>query len=140
MTQRSRAKNLLKRINQFRSDTFFISTGIPGLVGPLAAAANAAGGLKNLSVTANTAKKGAQTGCEICRSVCKPVDDLVGRPKPSSTVWGAPAASSARPLFAPAPQVFYPAPQSTAEIMANVAQGMPPVLDSAADVALMGKV
>ena len=46
---------------------------------PILALHGALDGLKSLSLNTRAARQAAVTSCEVARSLCKPVDELVGR-------------------------------------------------------------
>ena len=114
-------KSLRFKLRQLQSETFFITTGIPGIIGPMASLNNLTGSIKAMQLSTNALKKGAVTACDCARSVCKPVDDMFKR--------------SSSP-FAYNPQQSYYQPHYT-PVMQPVqhmhALSMPPMIDPTAD-------
>lgn len=115
-------KSLRTRLRQFRSETFFITTGIPGIVGPMASLNTLAGSLKTMQLSTNALKKGAVTACDCARSVCKPVDDMFKRS--SSPFAYNPQASYYQSHYTPVMQPMQP----------MHALPMPPMIDPTADL------
>lgn len=114
-------KSLRSKLRQFQSETFFVTTGIPGIVGPMASLNTLAGSLKTMQLSTNALKKGAVTACDCARSVCKPVDDMFKRT--SSPFAYNPQASYYQSHYAP---VMQPVQQMHA-------LSMPPMIDPTAD-------
>lgn len=111
-------KSLSTKLRKFQSETFFITTGIPGIVGPMASLNNLTSSLKAMQLSSNALKKGAVTACECARSVCKPVDDLFKR-------------SSSPLAYSSAPT--YHQTQYTPVLQPMYSMPLPPVIDHSAD-------
>jgi molybdopterin-guanine dinucleotide biosynthesis protein A len=111
--------SLRSRLLQFQSETFFITTGLPGIVGPMATLNTAVDGFRTLQISGNAFKKSAVVACDCARSVCKPVDDLFKRP--NSTFAYKPYHTYGQPHYAPVQYSSYGM------------IGMPPMLDHSAD-------
>lgn len=114
-------KSLRSRLRQFQSETFFITTGIPGIVGPMASLNNIASTFKTMQISTNALKKGAVTACDCARSVCKPVDDMFKRS--SSPFAYNPQQSYYQSHYTPVMQSIQP----------MHALPMPPMIDPTAD-------
>ena len=114
-------KSLRSKLRQFQSETFFVTTGIPGIVGPMASLNTLAGSLKTMQLSTNALKKGAVTACDCARSVCKPVDDMFKRS--SSPFAYNPHQNYYQPHYAP---VMQPVQQMHA-------LSRPPMIDPTAD-------
>ena len=112
-------KSLRSRLRQFQSETFFITTGLPGIVGPMASLNNLSGNLKAMQLSTNALKKGAVTACDCARSVCKPVDDMFKRT--SSPFAYNPHANYYQSHYTPVMQQMHALP-------------MPPMIDPSADI------
>lgn len=114
-------RSLRTKFRQLRSETFFISTGIPGVIGPMASLNNMASSLKAMQLSTNALKKGAVTACDCARSVCKPVDDMFKRQSsPFSYNPQRTYSSYGQMQYAPVLQTSY-------------MPGLPPVIDVTAD-------
>ena len=118
--------SLRSKLLQFQSETFFITTGLPGIVGPMASLNTFAEGVRAMQISGNAFKKGAVVACDCARSVCKPVDDLLKRPS--------------SPLYYNARQ--YQPSYSTAHhytpVMSPMYEmNMPPVFDPSADMPML---
>ena len=114
-------KSLRFKLRQLQSETFFITTGIPGIIGPMASLNNLSGSIKAMQLSTNALKKGAVTACDCARSVCKPVDDMFKRT--SSPFAYNPQASYYQSHYTP---VMQPIPPMHA-------LPMPPMIDPTAD-------
>jgi hypothetical protein len=112
---------LRTKLRQLQSETFFITTGIPGIVSPMASLNNMATGLKAMQISSNALKKGAVTACDCARSVCKPVDDLLKRPS-------SPYAYNPYRTYS-----GYSQPQYTPVLQSSYAPQLPPMIDLTAD-------
>lgn len=77
-----RSSKVVLRVCDFMRHTHFTFASAPPL-GALSAGAGVVGGLRELSVNSARVKHGLATSCDVARSVCRPVDDLVGRPTPT---------------------------------------------------------
>jgi len=108
------------KLQQLRSETFFITTGIPGIVGPMASLNNLSTSLRAMQLSTNALKKGAVTACECARSVCKPVDDLLKRPSSPMAYRPHTYTSHYAPAIQPMPAMY--------------ALDMPPMMDPSADL------
>lgn len=62
-----------------QTNTYFNVSGLPVLASPLARLNDLIDGVKGISMSTNAVRTGAVTSCQIARSVCKPVDDLLGK-------------------------------------------------------------
>ena len=115
-------KSLRSKLRQFQSETFFVTTGIPGIVGPMASLNTLAGSLKTMQLSTNALKKGAVTACDCARSVCKPVDDMFKR-------------SSSPFAYSPySPSTSYYHQSHYAPVMQPMhSLPMPPMIDPSAD-------
>lgn len=114
-------RSLTIKLRQLQSETFFITTGIPGIVSPMASLNNLAGTLKTMQLSTNALKKGAVTACDCARSVCKPVDDMFKRS--SSPFAYNPQQSYYQSHYAPVVHSVQP----------MHALSMPPMIDPTAD-------
>lgn len=119
MNRNKMIMSLRLRLLQFQSETFFITTGLPGIVGPMASLNTFAEGVRAMQISGNAFKKSAVVACDCARSVCKPVDDLFKRP--NSAFAYNPYRTYSQPHYAPVQQHSY-----------NMVS-MPPMLDLSAD-------
>jgi hypothetical protein len=110
--------SLRLQLQQFQSETFFITTGLPGIIGPMASLNNMSTSIKAMQLSSNALKKGAVTACDCARSVCKPVDDLF-KHRSSPYAYQQPTTYS-QPQYAPMLQPTY-------------TMHMPPMIDPTAD-------
>lgn len=91
---------LVRRAQVFLRETHFVVTGVPSL-GNLQQAGGILSGLAEMRQNSESLKAGLVTGCSVARSVCKPVDDLVGRHPVNSRGYVSSGYGPARPVWTP---------------------------------------